>query len=69
MVALSAVAVGGSPADPPIATDPRFRTPAKRGQIRLICSPRRIRPIYDWFIEGFDTPDLQDAKTLLDRLG
>jgi DNA-binding winged helix-turn-helix (wHTH) protein/tetratricopeptide (TPR) repeat protein len=24
-----------------------------------------LAPIYDWFTEGFDTPDLQDAKTLL----
>jgi predicted ATPase len=25
-------------------------------------------PIYDWFTEGFDTPDLKDAKALLDAL-
>jgi predicted ATPase len=25
--------------------------------------------IYGWFAEGFDTPDLQEAKTLLDSLG
>ena len=25
-------------------------------------------PIYDWFTEGFDTADLQDAKALLDEL-
>jgi hypothetical protein len=24
--------------------------------------------IYNWFTEGFDTPDLLDAKALLDRL-
>jgi hypothetical protein len=24
--------------------------------------------IYDWFTEGFDTADLQDAKALLDGL-
>jgi predicted ATPase len=24
-----------------------------------------LAPIYDWFTEGFDTPDLQEAKTLL----
>jgi len=23
---------------------------------------------YDWFTEGFDTPDLQEAKALLDQL-
>ena len=26
-------------------------------------------PIYGWFTEGFDTADLQEAKTLLDELG
>ena len=25
--------------------------------------------IYDWFTEGFDTPDLREAKALLDELG
>jgi predicted ATPase len=25
--------------------------------------------IYGWFIEGFDTADLQEAKALLDELG
>src|SRR5262249_32737714 len=28
-----------------------------------------LAPIYGWFTEGFDTPDLQDAKALLDALG
>src|SRR5262249_15126330 len=27
---------------------------------------RALRAIYDWFTEGFDTPDLKDARTLLD---
>jgi predicted ATPase/class 3 adenylate cyclase len=27
-----------------------------------------LRPIYDWFTEGFDAPDLKDAKALLDEL-
>ena len=27
-----------------------------------------LRPIYDWFTEGFDTQDLKDAKALLDEL-
>ena len=27
-----------------------------------------LAPIYDWFTEGFDAPDLVDAKTLLDEL-
>jgi hypothetical protein len=24
--------------------------------------------IYDWFTDGFDTPDLRDAKALLEEL-
>jgi hypothetical protein len=27
-----------------------------------------LAKIYGWFTEGFDTPDLKDAKELLDRL-
>jgi len=27
-----------------------------------------LAPIYNWFTEGFDTPDLKDAKALLDEL-
>ena len=25
-----------------------------------------LAPIYGWFTEGFDTPDLNEAKALLD---
>jgi hypothetical protein len=48
------------------------------------CAPRRalrgygegsltearelLAPVYGWFTEGFDTPDLKDAKALLDGL-
>jgi predicted ATPase len=28
-----------------------------------------LAPVYNWFTEGFDTADLQDAKTLLTALG
>jgi predicted ATPase len=28
-----------------------------------------LAPVYNWFTEGFDTADLQDAKALLDALG
>ncbi len=28
-----------------------------------------LAPLYGWFTEGFDTPDLKDAKELLDELG
>ena len=27
-----------------------------------------LAPVYDWFTEGFDTPDLQEAKALLQEL-
>ena len=27
-----------------------------------------LAPIYNWFSEGFDSPDLRDARTLLDDL-
>jgi class 3 adenylate cyclase/tetratricopeptide (TPR) repeat protein len=27
-----------------------------------------LKPVFDWFMEGFDTPDWQDAKALLDQL-
>ena len=27
-----------------------------------------LRPIYHWFTEGFDAPDLKDAKALLHEL-
>ena len=29
---------------------------------------RRLAEIYGWFSEGFDTPDLKDAKVLLEEL-
>jgi predicted ATPase len=27
-----------------------------------------LAPVYDWFTEGFDVPDLRNAKALLDEL-
>jgi predicted ATPase len=34
------------------------------------CAEARdlLGPIYDWFTEGFDSPDLKAAKALLDQL-
>ena len=29
---------------------------------------KMLAEVYDWFTEGFDTPDLIEAKTLLDEL-
>ena len=27
-----------------------------------------LAPVYGWFTEGFDTPDLKEAKALIDEL-
>jgi hypothetical protein len=35
----------------------------KRAEARQL-----LAPIYGWFTEGFDTPDLQEARSLLDEL-
>jgi hypothetical protein len=33
-----------------------------------IGSVTHARPVLGWFTEGFDTTDLKEAKTLLDKL-
>ena len=35
---------------------------------RYIEAISLLQPIYTWFVEGFETPDLKDAKLLLDQL-
>ena len=40
-----------------------------RDQDRCDQAYALLSPIYGWFTEGFTTPDLQDAKVLLDELG
>ena len=30
---------------------------------------KMLAPVYSWFTEGFDTPDLKEAKALVDELG
>ena len=60
---------------PPASEDrrnfaPPHRSPglwAERGERRKAHD--LLAPVYDWFTEGFDTPDLKDAKALLDELG
>ncbi len=37
-------------------------------QDRSSDAVRILGEVYDWFTEGFDTPDLQDARRLLDEL-
>ena len=39
-----------------------WRDQGKRHEARLLA------PVYGWFTEGFDTPDLKEAKALLDEL-
>jgi predicted ATPase len=36
----------------------------------ILCAAAHalLAPIYGWFTEGFDTADLQEAKTLLEAL-
>jgi predicted ATPase len=48
---------------------------ATMGLARLLRDTNRrdearamLAEIYGWFTEGFDTPDLKDAKALLDQL-
>jgi predicted ATPase len=37
-------------------------------QNRMTVACDLLAPVYNWFTEGFDTPDLKDAKMLLDEL-
>ena len=41
----------------------------RRDQGRRAEARDLLAPTYGWFTEGFDIPDLKDAKTLLDELG
>jgi predicted ATPase len=39
-----------------------------RCQGKRAAALQLLAPVYDWFTEGFDTADLQEARTLLDAL-
>jgi len=39
-----------------------------RDQSRRAEARDLLAPVYRWFTEGFDTPDLKEAKALLDEL-
>jgi class 3 adenylate cyclase/tetratricopeptide (TPR) repeat protein len=39
-----------------------------RGEGRISQAKEILTPIYDWFTEGFGTPDLKTAKMLIDEL-
>jgi predicted ATPase len=38
-------------------------------RVELTEAHALLAPLYRWFTEGFNTPDLQEAKALLDELG
>jgi len=40
------------------------------GATKVKCTEARdlLAPVYNWFTEGFDAPDLKDAKALLDEM-
>ena len=40
----------------------------RRDQGRRAEAHDLLAPVYGWFTEGFDTPDLTEAKALLDEL-
>ena len=40
-----------------------WRKQGRQGEAREL-----LTPVYAWFTEGFDTPDLKEAKALLDEL-
>jgi predicted ATPase len=40
----------------------------RRDQDRRAETRDLLAPIYDWFTEGFGTPDLKEARALLDEL-
>ena len=40
----------------------------RRDQNRRVEAHEILAPVYGWFTEGFDTPDLREAKSLLDEL-
>jgi predicted ATPase len=39
-----------------------------RGESRRDDARQMLSAIYGWFTEGFDTPDLQEARALLEEL-
>jgi predicted ATPase len=40
-----------------------------QGQGQRAAARQLLASIYNWFTEGFDTVDLQEAKALLEELG
>ena len=51
------------------ATQDGSRTTQHEARIRLDEAHQMLSEIYNWFTEGFDTKDLQEAKALIEELG
>jgi len=49
-------------------TQDRSHTTQHEARIRLDEAYRMLAEIYNWFTEGFDTKDLQEAKALIEEL-
>jgi hypothetical protein len=43
-------------------------SPQPAGEIAPAARRDLLAPVYEWFTEGFDTPDLKEAKALLEEL-
>jgi predicted ATPase len=41
----------------------------RQSQGKCAAARALLAEVYGWFTEGFDTPDLQEAKALLEELG
>jgi predicted ATPase len=50
------------------ATHEESRTTQHEARARLDVARTMLAEIYNWFTEGFDTKDLQEAKALLNEL-
>ncbi len=48
--------------------DPSWRGYAPESRAARDDARDLLAPVYGWFTEGFDTPDLVEAKALLDEL-
>ena len=46
----------------------RWKRPLDFPILKRATAPELLAPIYDWFTEGFDTADLQEAEDLLETL-
>ena len=49
----------------------RARSSRQKRPTRFWCDQQAralLAPVYGWFTEGFDTPDLNEAKALLEQL-